>query len=103
VVKEKNIEQIQARIHEIFKGIEIRPEYSAEVIQITKYEWNGKMDDFKVEYFIGSTKYVFYHPDTLDAELAAYEISEDRLEQLENEVMYVKRRMSRGIGATDRD
>jgi 5-methylcytosine-specific restriction enzyme subunit McrC len=97
----KKIEQIQARIDEIFKGIEIRPEYSTEVILITEYEWNGKMDDFRVEYFIGSTKYVFHYPERVSPELAVYEISKDPLKQFENEVMYVKRMMARGIGAKE--
>jgi 5-methylcytosine-specific restriction enzyme subunit McrC len=96
-----NKAEIQAKIDEILKSITISPEYSTEIIRITDYEWNGKMDDFQVEYFIESTKYVFRYPERLNPELAAYEISEDRLEQLENEVMYVKRMMTRGIGAKD--
>jgi 5-methylcytosine-specific restriction enzyme subunit McrC len=96
-----NKDDIQAKIDGIFKSITISPEYSTEIIRITDYEWNGKMDDFQVEYYIGSTKYMFRYPERLNPELAAYEISEDRLEQLENEVMYVKRMMTRGIGAKD--
>jgi 5-methylcytosine-specific restriction enzyme subunit McrC len=94
-------DEIQAKIEEIFQSITIRPEYSTEVIRITDYEWNGKIDDFQVEYFIGITKYVFRYPERLNPELAAYEISDDRLEQLENEVKYVKRMMTRGIGAKE--
>jgi 5-methylcytosine-specific restriction enzyme subunit McrC len=96
-----NRDEIQAKIEEILKSITIRPEYSTEVIRITDYEWNGKMDDFQVEYFIESTKYVFLYPERLNPELAAYEISDDRLEQLENEVIYVKRMITRGIGAKE--
>jgi hypothetical protein len=59
------------------------------------------MEDFKVEYFIGSTKYVFHYTERVSPELAGYEISDDPLEQFENEVMYVKRMMARGMGAKD--
>jgi 5-methylcytosine-specific restriction enzyme subunit McrC len=95
------IEEVQTKIDEIFKGIVIRPEYSTESIQITDYKWNQKMDDFKVEYVIGSTKYVFHYPERLSSDLAVYDIREDRLKQLEDEVMYVKRMLARGIGAKD--
>jgi 5-methylcytosine-specific restriction enzyme subunit McrC len=97
----KKIEEIQTKIDEIFKGIVIRPEYSTESIQITDYEGNRKMDDFKVEYVIGSTKYVFHYPERLSSDLAEYDIREDRLEQLEDELMYVKRMLARGMGAKD--
>jgi hypothetical protein len=69
-----NRDEIQAKIDEIFKSITIRPEYSTEVIRITEYEWNGKIDDFQVEYFIESTKYVFRYPERLNPE---YEISDE--------------------------
>jgi 5-methylcytosine-specific restriction enzyme subunit McrC len=96
-----NKDEIQAKIDDIFKSITISPEYSTEIIRITEYEWNRKMDDFKVEYFIGNTKYVFHYPERLSSKLADYEIREDRLEQLEDELMYVKRMFARGIGAKD--
>jgi 5-methylcytosine-specific restriction enzyme subunit McrC len=94
-----NRNEIQAKLDEVFKSITIILEYSTEIIRITDYVWNGKMDDFQVEYVIGSTKYVFCYPERLNQKLTAYEIREDRLEQLEDEVMYVKRMMTRGIGA----
>jgi hypothetical protein len=96
-----NKDEIQAKIDDMFKSITISPEYSTEIIRITDYEWNRKMNDFKVEYFIGDTKYVFHYPVRLSSELADYDIREDRLEQLEAELIYVKRMFARGIGAKD--
>jgi 5-methylcytosine-specific restriction enzyme subunit McrC len=96
-----NKDEIQAKIDDMFKSITISPEYSTEIIRITDYEWNRKMNDFKVEYFIGDTKHVFHYPVRLSSELADYDIREDRLEQLEAELTYVKRMFARGIGAKD--
>ncbi len=93
--------EIQAKIDEIFESVSIYPEYTGEVIRITDYEWSQEIEDFRVEYYVGRRKYVFYYPDELEKPLKGYEVSVDKLEQLENEVNYIKRMMERGIGAKE--
>jgi 5-methylcytosine-specific restriction enzyme subunit McrC len=93
--------EIQAKIDEIFESVSIYPEFTDEVIRITEYEWGQEIEDFRVEYYVGRRKYVFHYPDELDVPLEGYEVSDDKLEQLENEVNYIKRMMERGIGAKE--
>lgn len=89
---------IQLKLQLLFKSIEIYPEYSQEVKRIDSFTWNEDLVDFEIEYFIGQTKYVF-HFDKKEAEVLG--VKTNPLEQLEDEVKYIKRMHERGIGSKD--
>lgn len=89
---------IQEKLQHIFGSIEIYSEYSSEVTRIETFRWNQDPINFKVEYFIQSQKYVF-HFDREEAEVLG--VKTDPLEQLEDEVKYIKRMHERGIGAKE--
>ncbi|MBM6616611.1 hypothetical protein [Bacillus suaedaesalsae] len=89
---------IQEKIQQIFDSIEIKYEYSSDVTRIETFNWNGELHDFKVEYFIGSQKYVFHYD---REEVKNLGVKTNPIEQLEDEVRYVKRMHERGIGSKD--
>jgi hypothetical protein len=78
--------------------IEIHPPYSSEPIRIIEYTWNKSIEDFKVVYFLQGNRYVFHYNERLASGIDV-DFSKNPLEQLEKEVLYVKRMYERGIGA----
>lgn len=93
--------RIQEKINEIFTSIEIYPEYSSDPIKILQFKWNLDMIDFIVEYYIHQKKYVFHYNEQIAKEIGFNYIKVNPLEQLENEVKYIKRMYERGIGAKE--
>jgi hypothetical protein len=92
---------IQEKITEIFTSVEIHPEYSPEIINIKNFKWNNDICNFKVEYYVDQTKYVFHFNEQIANEISSEYFSKNPLEQLEREVKYIKRMYERGIGSKD--
>jgi hypothetical protein len=90
----------EQKIREMFERIQIYSEFSPEPIKITEYKWNKSMTDFEVIYFLGNVKYVFRYNDQIASEIVG-DFLKNPLEQLEKEVLYIKRMKERGIGAKE--
>ncbi|KAA0546282.1 hypothetical protein FZW96_16380 [Bacillus sp. BGMRC 2118] len=89
---------IQERLEQLFDSIEIYLEYSPDVKRIDQFTWNGDVHPFRVEYVIDSATYVFQFEEETANKLG---MKTDPLEQLEDEVRYIKRMYERGIGSKD--
>ena len=85
-------DEVNARINDLFKSIEIHPEYSTDPVKITNYQWNQDLNDFTVVYYIHRKKYTFRYNEMNGERL-------NPLRQLEKEVHYIKRMNERGIGS----
>jgi hypothetical protein len=92
--------EIEQKLRDMFDCIEIYPPFTPNPIKITDFIWNKSIEDFKVTYFIGNGKYVFHYNEQIAREIGV-DFSNNPLEQLEQEVLYMKRMQERGIGAKE--
>jgi hypothetical protein len=92
--------EIEQKLRDFFQSIEIYPPFTSDPIRIRDFNWNKSMEDFKVTYLLGNAKHVFHYNEQIAREIDV-DFSKNPLEQLEKEVLYIKRANERGIGAKE--
>ncbi|MCD8511396.1 MAG: hypothetical protein LRY73_17060 [Bacillus sp. (in: Bacteria)] len=92
--------EIVERLTAIFNQLEIFTDHCQEPVKINEFSWNGSMEDFVVEYYIRKKKYVFHYNRQLLTD-SSNTVKTDPVEQLKDELEYIKRMHERGIGSKE--
>jgi hypothetical protein len=69
--------------------------------KITSFNWNGRLDDFLIEFYVGDSKYNFRINDDLCKQKGFNTDGMDVITQFEKEINYLKRAYIRGIYSKD--